>query len=134
MAAKAIIIATKLDGTQSVVGEVMPLSKAKDALRAFKGEGLKKVELFDLRQHVKRRKLNRKALAVELPTFDEIAEKLAADPALIPEKGYGKSGAPNVGPLNEAFGVKVDGKARDEIWAKVQEIQSAATDDDPPEE
>jgi len=65
MAAKAIIIATKLDGTQSVVGEVMPLSKAKDALRAFKGEGLKKVELFDLRTPAKRRKLNRAASVAE---------------------------------------------------------------------
>lgn len=69
MSAKAIIISTGLDDTQRVVGDVMPLSAAKTALREFSGEEFKKVELFELRAPSKRRKIGLKSVAapVELP-------------------------------------------------------------------
>ena len=124
-----VIIGTRADGTKIAVGDPLPLSKAKAVFRAVEGADLKMVELFELRQHSKRRKLNRREEPPKGGTpnlsFEEIAAQLAADPSLILENGYGKSGAPNVGPLNKAFGIAVDAKARDDIWTKVQELQNA---------
>ena len=52
-----IIIGTKADGTKSAVGDPMPLSKAKAAFQSVETAGLKMIELFELRQHSKRRKI-----------------------------------------------------------------------------
>lgn len=128
MAAKAILIATKTDGTQCVVGDIMPMSTAKAELRAFNGEEFIKVELFDLRQPAKRRKLNRNvsAPADVAPTFEQIVEKLVSGEVVLAQGDFAKNtGLPKVGAFNKAFGTKLDGKAIADIWAKVQELQNA---------
>jgi hypothetical protein len=130
------MISTSLDGTMNVVGDVMPMSKAKAELRAFTGEEFKKVELFDLRQPAKRRKLNRAAAPEQpaLPSFDEIAQKLASGEVVLPEDGFGKNDVPHVKTLEKAFDVSIDAKARNDIWAKVQELKTAGDDSDAPDD
>jgi hypothetical protein len=53
----AIVIGTKADGTKVAVGDPLPLSQAKGAFQAAKADGLRMVELFELRQHSKRIKI-----------------------------------------------------------------------------
>ena len=65
------------------------------------------------------------------PTSEEIAERLAANPSLISADGFDRNKVPKVGTINNVFGVKIDGKTRDEIWAKVQELK---TENQKPEE
>ncbi len=128
----AIIIATATDGTLSIVGGadgLMSRSDARTKLREIVGEDLAKVELFDLRQPSKRRKLNRATEPAPpnedtLPTFDEIAEKLASGEVVIPEDGLKNDGSPKVKAVNDLFGVKLDGKAVAELWAKVEEMKN----------
>jgi hypothetical protein len=122
---KAIIIATQTDGTQSVVGDILPRSEARAAFRGMEPEeGLKTLELYELRTPNKRRKMIRSTQAEESepdPRIDEVVDALVSGGVILPEDGFNKSGVPKVGVLNDIFETDFDSKTVKEIWAEVQD-------------
>lgn len=127
----AILIGKKADGTKCAVSDVLKMSAAKAKFDSFESEDLVMVELYPIRNRRKRRRLNRSVIlppaeeeADEPPTFDEIVEQLAADREIIPAEGYGQDGRPTVKGIESVFGVEIDAGIRDDIWAKVLELES----------
>lgn len=59
-------------------------------------------------------------------TVQEVADRLFANPELIPDDGFISSGAPSVEALEEVFGQDFDAVGRDAVWEKVQGLKSGS--------